>query len=81
MVKLSLRQSTSGGLSRNDVKNYSKRAAGVSRSRRRPERDRLLDAARRREIDIIPRGTYRFRENTMRGTSEKGRRDVTGSSR
>ena len=26
---------------------------GVSGSRRRPERDRLLDAARRREIDII----------------------------
>ena len=28
----------------------------VSESRRRPERDRLLDAARRREIDIIPSG-------------------------
>ena len=28
----------------------------VSGSRRRPERDRLLDAARRREIDIIPSG-------------------------
>ncbi len=34
----------------------------VSGSRRRPERDRLLDAARRREIDIIPSGTYRFRD-------------------
>ena len=29
----------------------------VSGSRRRPERDRLLDATRRREIDIIPSGT------------------------
>ena len=34
----------------------------VSGSRRRPERDRLLDAARRREIDIIASGTYRFRD-------------------
>ena len=38
----------------------------VSRSRRRPERDRLLDAARRREIDIIPSGTYRFRDQRAR---------------
>ena len=35
-------------------------------SRRRPERDRLLDAARRREIDIIPSGTYRFRDQRAR---------------
>ena len=38
----------------------------VSGSRRRPERDRLLDAARRREIDIIPSGTYRFRDQRAR---------------
>ena len=37
-----------------------------SGSRRRPERDRLLDAARRREIDIIPSGTYRFRDQRAR---------------
>ena len=35
-------------------------------SRRRPERDRLLDAARRREIDIIPSGTYRFRDHRLK---------------
>ena len=39
---------------------------GVSGSRRRPERDRLLDAARRREIDIIASGTYRFRDQRAR---------------
>ena len=39
---------------------------GVSGSRRRPERDRLLDAARRREIDIIPSETYRFRDQRAR---------------
>ena len=38
----------------------------VSGSRCRPERDRLLDAARRREIDIIPSGTYRFRDQRAR---------------
>ena len=38
----------------------------VSRSRRRPERDRLLDAAGRHEIDIIPSGTYRFRDQWAR---------------
>ena len=38
----------------------------VSGSRRRPERDRLLYAARRREIDIIPSGTYRFRDQRAR---------------
>ena len=38
----------------------------VSRSRRRPERDRLLDATRRGEIDIIPSGTYRFRDQRAR---------------
>ena len=38
----------------------------VSRSRRRPERNRLPDAARRREIDIIPSGTYRFRDQRTR---------------
>ena len=38
----------------------------VSGSRRRPERDRLLDAARRREIDIIASGTYRFRDQRAR---------------
>ena len=38
----------------------------ASGSRRRPERDRLLDAARRREIDIIPSGTYRFRDQRPR---------------
>ena len=38
----------------------------VSGSRRRPQRDRLLDAARRREIDIIPSGTYRFRDQRAR---------------
>ena len=38
----------------------------VSGSRRRPERDRLLDAARRREIDTIPSGTYRFRDQRAR---------------
>ena len=38
----------------------------VSGSRRRPERDRLLDAARRREIDIISSGTYRFRDQRAR---------------
>ena len=38
----------------------------VSGSRRCPERDRLLDAARRREIDIIPSGTYRFRDQRAR---------------
>ena len=35
-------------------------------SRRHPERDRLLDAARRREIDIIASGTYRFRDQRAR---------------
>ena len=39
---------------------------GVSGSRRRPERDRLLDAARRREIDIIASETYRFRDQRAR---------------
>ena len=39
----------------------------VSGSRRGgPERDRLLDATRRREIDIIPSGTYRFRDQRAR---------------
>ena len=38
----------------------------ASGSRRRPERDRLLDAARRHEIDIIPSGTYRFRDQRPR---------------
>ena len=38
----------------------------VSGSRQRPERNRLLDAARRREIDIIPSGTYRFRDHRAR---------------
>ena len=38
----------------------------VSGSRRHPERDRLLDAARRREIDIIASGTYRFRDQRAR---------------
>ena len=38
----------------------------VSGSRRRPERDHLLDAARQREIDIIPSGTYRFRYQRAR---------------
>ena len=38
----------------------------VSGSRRGPERDRLLDAARRREIDTIPSGTYRFRDQRAR---------------
>ncbi len=38
----------------------------ASGSRRCPERDRLLDAARRREIDIIPSGTYRFRDQRAR---------------
>ena len=38
----------------------------VSGSRRRPERDRLLDAARWRDIDIIPSGTYRFRDQRAR---------------
>ena len=38
----------------------------VSGSRRHPERDRLLGAARRREIDIIASGTYRFRDQRPR---------------
>ena len=38
----------------------------ASGSRRRLERDRLLDAARRREIDIIASGTYRFRDQRAR---------------
>ena len=40
--------------------------ADTCEKRWRPERDRLLDAARRREIDIIPSGTYRFRDQRAR---------------
>ena len=37
-----------------------------SLSEGRPERNRLPDAARRREIDIIPSGTYQFRDQRAR---------------